>query len=78
MREQVVAEPDSVTMENWAISFTLLSNRNLVRIDSIAAALHQKHGEVRRERFGVKLPHHQRDLTAMVAGMVRQMLHQVR
>jgi hypothetical protein len=31
--------------------------------------------EVRGRRLGVKLPHHQCDLTSMVSGMVRQMLH---
>ena len=31
--------------------------------------------EVRGQRSGVKLPHHQRDLTSMISGMVRQMLH---
>ena len=45
---------------------------------SLAAAFHQKHMEVRGQRFGVKLPHHQCDLTPMVSGMVGQMLHQVR
>jgi hypothetical protein len=43
-----------------------------------ATAFHQKHMEVGGHRFGVKLPHHQCDLTPMVSGMVRQMLHQVR
>jgi len=30
------------------------------------------------ERLGIKLAHHEGDLTSMVNGMVRQMLHQVR
>ncbi len=34
--------------------------------------------EVRGQRLGIKLSHHQCDLTPMVSGMVRQMLHQVR
>ena len=34
--------------------------------------------EVGGQRLGPKLPHHQSDLTTMVSGMVRQMLHQVR
>ena len=34
--------------------------------------------EVRGQRLGVKLPHHQCNLTSMVSGMVCQMLHQVR
>ncbi len=34
--------------------------------------------EIRGQRLSVELPHHQRDLTSMVGGMVRQMLHQVR
>jgi len=34
--------------------------------------------EVRGQSLGPKLPHHQRDLTPVVSGMVRQMLHQVR
>src|SRR6266568_2360829 len=42
---------------------------------SLAPAFHQKHMEVRGERSGVKLPHHQRDLTSMISGMVRQMVH---
>ena len=42
------------------------------------AAFHQKHMEVRGHGLGVKLPHHQCDLTSMVSGMVCQMLHQVR
>jgi hypothetical protein len=42
------------------------------------AAFHQKHMEVRGQRLGVKLSHHQCDLTSMVSGMVRQMLHEVR
>jgi hypothetical protein len=50
----------------------------LLPINPRAAALHQKHGEVRGERFGGNLPHHERDLTPMVGGMVRQMLHEVR
>jgi hypothetical protein len=33
--------------------------------------------EVRGQRLGVKLPRHHRDLTSMVSGMVRQMLHEV-
>jgi hypothetical protein len=37
----------------------------------------QKHMEVRGQRLGVKLPHHHRDLTSMVSGMVRQMLREV-
>jgi hypothetical protein len=44
---------------------------------SLAAAFDQKHMEVRGKRLGVKLAHHQRDLTSMVSGMVRQMLHEV-
>src|ERR1700757_1700301 len=50
----------------------------LLCIGSFAAAFHQKQGEVRGERLGGKLPHHQRDLTPVVSGMVRQMLHEVR
>jgi len=50
----------------------------LLRIGASAAALHQKHGEVRGERLSGKLPHHQRHLPPMVSGMVRQMLHEVR
>ena len=42
------------------------------------AAFHQKHMEIRGQRLNVELPHHQCDLTSMVGGMVRQMLHQVR
>ena len=42
------------------------------------AAFHQKHMEVRGQRLSVKLPHHRCDLTSMVSGMVRQMLHEVR
>lgn len=38
----------------------------------------EKHVKVSGWRLGAKLPHHQRDLAAMVSGMVRQMLHQVR
>src|SRR5258707_339629 len=45
---------------------------------SLAAAFHQKHMEVRGQRLGSKLPHHQCDLTPVVSGMVCQMLHQVR
>ena len=44
----------------------------------LAAAFHQKHVEVRGQRLGVKLPHHGCDLTSMVSGMVRHMLHEVR
>ena len=44
----------------------------------LSAAFQQKHMEVRGQRLGAKLPHHQCDLTPMVGGMVRQMLHQVR
>jgi hypothetical protein len=50
----------------------------LMSIRSLAAAFHQKDMEVRGQKLGVKLPHHQCDLTSMVSGMVRQMLHQVR
>jgi len=45
---------------------------------SLAAAFHKKHMEVRGQGFGVKLPHHQCDLTSMVSGMIRQMFHEVR
>ena len=45
---------------------------------SLPAAFHQKHMEIRGQRLSVELPHHQCDLTSMVGGMVRQMLHQVR
>jgi hypothetical protein len=45
---------------------------------SLAAAFHQKHMEIRGQRLNVELPHHQCDLTWMVGGMVRQVLHQVR
>ena len=45
---------------------------------SLAAAFRQKHMEVRGQRLGVKLPHHQCDLTSMVSGMVGKMLHEVR
>src|ERR1700722_11389752 len=44
----------------------------------LAAAFHQKHVKVRGQRVGVKLPHHGCDLTSMVSGMVRHMLHEVR
>jgi hypothetical protein len=50
---------------------------DLMSSRSLAAAFHQKDMEVRGQRLGAKLPHHQRDLTSMVSGMVRQMLHQV-
>ncbi len=50
----------------------LLSSR------SLTAAFHQKHMEIRGRRLGAKLPHHQGDLTPVVSGMVRHMLHQVR
>jgi hypothetical protein len=43
---------------------------------SLAAAFNQKHMEVRGQRLGVKLPHHHCDLTSMVSGMIRQMLHE--
>jgi len=39
------------------------------------AAVYKEHMEVRGQRLGVKLPHHQRDLTSMVSGVVRHMLH---
>jgi len=44
----------------------------------LAVAFYQKHMEVRSHRLGVKLPHHQGDLTSMVSGVVRYMLHEVR
>ena len=40
---------------------------------NLAAAFRQKHMEVRGQRLGVKLPHHQCDLTSMVSGMVGKM-----
>ncbi len=45
---------------------------------SLTAAFRQKHMEVRGQRLGAKLPHHQCDLPPMVSGVVRHMLHQVR
>jgi hypothetical protein len=42
------------------------------------AAHQQKPGEVGGDWFSTKLPHHQRNLTAMISGMVRHVLHQVR
>ena len=45
---------------------------------SLTAAFHQKYMEVRGQRLGAKLANHQCDLTSMVSGMVRQMLHQMR
>jgi hypothetical protein len=54
------------------------SLNRLLCIGSPAAGLHQKHGEVRGERLSAKLPHHECDLTPMVSGMIRQMLHEVR
>ena len=44
---------------------------------SLAAPFHQKHMEVGGQGFRAQLPQHQRDLAAVVGGMVRQMLHQV-
>ena len=44
---------------------------------SLVAAFHQKDMEVRGQRHGVKLAHHQCELTSMVSRMVCQMLHQV-
>jgi hypothetical protein len=49
-----------------------------VEAGSLAAPLHQKHGKVRRERLRGELPHHQRHLTPMVSGVVREMLPQLR
>jgi hypothetical protein len=48
------------------------------KLPKFPAAFHQKHMEIRGQRLNVELPHHQCDLTSMVGGMVRQMLHQVR
>jgi hypothetical protein len=39
--------------------------------------VHYEHGEVGGKRLDGKLAHHERDLTTMVSGMVRQMLHEV-
>ena len=33
--------------------------------------------EIRRQRLGTKLPHHERHLTSVVAGVVDDVLHQV-
>ena len=43
-----------------------------------ARAFQQKYVEIGGQRFGVELPHHHGDLTAMIRGVVDQMLHQVR
>src|SRR5207249_10073943 len=56
--------------------FLILSK--LLRSPSLTAPFHQKHMEVRGKSLGAKLPHHQRDLTPVISGMVRQMLRQVR
>jgi hypothetical protein len=56
---------------------SLLSTFNC-RLLTSSWTLPKKHMEVRCHRLGAKLPHHQRDLTPMVSGMVCQMLHQVR
>ena len=59
-----------------ACGFLILSK--LLRSPSLTAPFHQKHMEVRGKSLGAKLPHHQRDLTPVISGMVRQMLRQVR
>ena len=43
-----------------------------------ARAFQQKYVEIGGQRFGIELPHHHGDLTAMIRGVVDQMLHQVR
>lgn len=45
---------------------------------ALAPPFHQKHMEIGRHRPRPKLPHHQRNLTAVVSGMVRHVQHQVR
>ena len=41
-------------------------------------SLHQKHVEIRLQLLGTELSQHRRDLTPMVGGMTRQVLHKVR
>src|SRR6516225_3397232 len=43
-----------------------------------ARAFQQKYVEIGGQKFGIELPHHHGDLTAMIRGVVDQMLHQVR
>ena len=38
-------------------------------------AFHQEYVKVCRHGLGANLPHHQRNLSAMVSGMVRHVLH---
>jgi len=47
-------------------------------LDCLAASFRKEYMKVRRDRLGVKLAHHQRDLTPMVGGVVRRMLHRLR
>jgi hypothetical protein len=44
----------------------------------LLVTLDQKQVEVRGQRLSAQLSHHERDLTAMIGGMVREMLHQGR
>ena len=48
-----------------------------MKAHSLAGILHQKDVEVRRPRLGPELPHCQRELTSMVGGVIREVLHQV-
>src|SRR5215472_8022796 len=56
---------------------TSAAKRRNAELCTVDAAFRQKHVEVRGHRFRIELSHHQRDLTSVVSGMVREMLHQV-
>jgi len=44
----------------------------------LVTPFHQKYVEVSGYWLSAKLPHHQCDLTTMVGGVIRQMLHELR
>jgi hypothetical protein len=57
---------------------TIRTMTALMNSRCLIGTLRQKYMKVRGGRLRAQLPDHQCDLTSMISGMVRQMLHQVR
>ena len=49
----------------------------VAQLHGFRGILYQKDVEIRRQRLGPELPHCQRQLTSMIGGMIRKVLHEM-